>query len=217
MAAERPPRTASRPGRLMALSAAAGFAAGGVAQLLALGGGSVRPVGTGLAPWLTVGFIVTIVAARRLTGPQRLPWTCIVAAAYLYAWLFAYHLLYRVVQSPPTATVWAESRLWVAAVAPGCVALGCLAVGSLRSGVVGDACAAASLAWSLPEAVAAMHDGTSHGLAFALPVLLLAVVPPAVARGRRCDPAIVACAGLLGGAALALALPPLLRVLNHVG
>jgi len=223
MTAERPVRNGRPVGRqamgpaLLALSPAAGVVAGAAAQLLATGGEAVRPLGTSLAPWLTIGFVLAILTARSWRGPNRASWTCVLAASYLYAWLLTYHVLYRVIQHPPTVAVWAEARLWVAAVAPGCVALGVLALGSLRRGLVGDACSAAALAWSVPEIVAAAQTTWSHAALFALPVLALAAVPPAVARGRRCDAAVVVATALLGGAALMVALPPLLHVLNGYG
>lgn len=202
---------------LIATSAAVGGVAGCIAQLLASSGEAVSPLGASTAPWVVVGFVLALTAARRRTERDLVPRMCVVSATYLYGWLFAYHLLYWAIQGPPGMTVWAESRYWVAAVAPACVILGVLAVGSLRRDVIGDVCLGVPIALSLPEAVGAAQHGWSQVLLFALPTLLVAVTPLIVVRGRRWNPTVVFLTALLGGAALTFVMPPVTRLLNGLG
>lgn len=222
MSPDRVARPALATGRtcgllaFLALASLVGVAAGVVAQLLVTTGGAISSFGAATAPWVAIGFIYILQAARRWSGRDRPPWMCVVAAAYLFGWLVAYHVLYGALERPPVATVWAESRLWVAAVAPACVTLGCLAVGSLRPGTLGDACLAAPLAWSLPESVAAVHSSVAQVVLFTVPTLLIAVIPLATAR-RRWSPTTVTITALLGGAALAVVLPSITRVVNSMG
>lgn len=202
---------------LIATSAAVGGVAGCIAQLLASSDEAVAPLGASTAPWVVVGFVLTHMAARRWTDRDLVPRMCVVSATYLYGWLFAYHLLYWAIQGSPGMTVWAESRYWVAAVAPACVIIGWLAVGSLRRDVIGDVCLGAPIAWSLPEAAAAAQDGWSQVLLFMLPTLLIAVTPLIVARGRRWDPTVVVLTALPGAAALTFVLPPVTQLLSGQG
>jgi hypothetical protein len=202
---------------VLAITAIVGVVVGAVAQLLTSASGAVSALGASTAIWVTIGFVLVAGVAKRWSGRDRLPWTCVVMAAYLYGWLLAYHAMYGLIKGPPVMTVWGESRLWVAAVAPACVGLGCLAVGSLRSGVAGDMCLAAPLAWSLPEAVRMISGGWSHGLLLAVPTLLVAAIPLAATRRRRWSPTVVTMTALLGGAALMVVIPLATRVLNSAG
>ena len=201
---------------LLAATVLIGVGFGAVAQLFTSSGSALQALGMSTAPWVTVGFVLASIVARRWTGRDRALWMCVLVALYLYGWLLAYHCLYALIEDVPAATVWAESRLWVAAVAPACLALGYVAVGSLRSGVVGDVCLAAPLAWSLPEAVGAAYTGWSQVLLVTVP-LLLAAAAPLITRDRRWNPTIIVITALLGGAALMVVSAPVMRVLNSAG
>lgn len=202
---------------LLAATVLIGVGFGAAAQLLTSSGPALQALGMSTAPWVTVGFVFASIVARRWTGRDRAPWMCVLVALYLYGWLLAYHCLYALIENVPAATVWAESRLWVAAVAPACLALGYVAVGSLRSGVVGDVCLAAPLAWSLPEAVGAAYTGWSQALLMTAPLLLVAAAPLVITRDRRWNPTIIVITALLGEAALMVVSAPVMRVLNSAG
>lgn len=193
----------------------AGLVVGLIAKLLGEAGNqALGSLGTGMAIWLGIGFIMVSELTRKWQVANGLWWTCALVATYLYAWLLAYHLTYLLLDSAPGWTVWGESRLWVAAVAPSCVVLGILATCSLKTGHLAEVCLAIPIAWSLPEVVSAVHHGWSYALIVGAPTLAVAVVPLFRARLRVRHPVTIVATAMLGGALLVLFLSDITRYLD---
>jgi hypothetical protein len=157
-----------------------GFAA---ESLRASGSDSVSTLGGATAIWVTIGFVLVQQIARVWPARDRIAWISVVSAAYLFAWLSAYHVLFGVKDKLAFSQVWPEARYWFAAVAPACLALGFVAVSSLRDDWLGDACLVLPLGWSLPEVYLDARAGSSYLAIVSIPTLLVALVP--IARARR--------------------------------
>ena len=200
----------SREWRSLALSGAAGLAAGIAAQLLRERTGALSILGGGIAVWVTIGLFPVRRTAAAWAGPDRWAWSCVAAAAYLYAWLLAYHALFGVHDHVAFGAVWHEARYWVAAVAPAAIALGLVAVGSLRRDLLGDLCVGAPLGWSLHETYAAASEGWSTALVVGLPTLAAAGLFVAVSGVRGRNVWAIAGSALAVGLAFHLAYPDLI-------
>ena len=142
-------------------------------------------LGGATAIWVTLGYLAVRLFAARWRYRDRLAWTCVLSACYLFAWLTVYHLLFGLHWSLSSAQVWSQARYWTAAVAPACLVLGSVAVYSLRRGVLGDICLALPLGWSLPEVVARAGSGAAYLEIISVPTLLVAIVPLLGRRKRR--------------------------------
>ena len=201
--------------RAVTQAAVCGLAVGAVAQLLDQGSGAIHELGGGTAFWVTIGFVLTRLTAHAWTSRDRAAWACVVAAAYLFAWLLAYHALYAILDHAPAVVVWEEARRFVAAVAPACVILGLVATASLREGLVGDICLALPLGWSLPAAASAAHQGWSYALVMTVPMLLAGLTPLLLARDRRWRGATVVGTALASVLVVYLLYSPILDVLNR--
>ncbi len=157
-------------------------------------------LGGGWAIWVTLGYVTTRHTSRIWRGRDRAAWACVVAAAYLFAWLFAYHALFGLRWGLPLADAWLEARRWVVAVAPACAALGLIATGSLREGLLGDVCLALPLGWSVPEAASGLQNGGGYVAAVTMPTLAVAALVLITARERRWNGRTLVVATLASGA-----------------
>jgi len=162
--------------------------------------GAFMDLGASTAIWLTIGFLLARWIAQTRPPRDRIAWISVVLAAYLFAWLIAYHTLWGIREQLDFAQVWPQMRFWIAAVAPVCVALGLVAVFSLRKDWLGDACLIVPIGWSLRDAYFYGHQGVSEIVVVAIPTLLAALIPAATARRRRWRPLVVAATLLLSGA-----------------
>lgn len=199
----------------IAVCVLAGLAMGVVAKLLGEEGNrALLSLAAGTAIWLGIGFILVSELNRRWEVTHRLLWSWVLVAAYLYAWLLTYHLTDLLVSGASGWTVWSESRIWVACVAPACVVLGSLATRSLNTGALSEACLAVPLAWSLPEVVTAIHHGWSYALIAGVPILAVACVPLYRERSRLRRPSVIVVTAMLGGALLIPILPSITRYIS---
>ncbi len=164
------------------------------AQLLRQDGGAYMTLGAGAALWITIGFLLVMWAARRWSGPEGVAWASVAAAAYLYAWLIAYHVLFGRREHLAFAQVWPQVRFWIAAVAPACITIGFVARSCLKEGRLGDVCLGFPLGWSLPEVFLSARLGGSYITIVVLPIFLTGVIPLIVMRGRRWNPLLTAVA-----------------------
>ena len=146
--------------------------------------GALMTLGGGMAIWVAIGFLL----ARRTAGARpardRIAWVSVTAAAYLFAWLIAYHALLGAREHLGFAQVWPQMRYWLVAVAPACLALGFIATESLRKDVLGDICLALPLGWSLPEIYSNARLGGAHIAVVSIPTLLVASLPLLALRRR---------------------------------
>jgi hypothetical protein len=183
--------------------ACAGGLMGFLAETLRAGSeAALSTLGGATAIWITIGFMLAQQIARVWPVRDRIAWISVVSAAYLFAWLIAYHTLFGILEKLSFAQVWPEARYWIAAVAPACLALGFVVVSSLRDDWLGDACLALPLGWSLPEVYLNVRSGASYIALVSIPTLLVALVPLAAARKRRWRPLVVVVVALLASGAI---------------
>jgi hypothetical protein len=183
-----------------------GVLLGLVAQVLRQISGPLMDIGAATAPWVTMGFVIAVWATRAAWPLRSAGRTGAgVMAAYLFAWLFAYHSLYAVRESVGFAAAWREAAPWLVVAGPAALVLGFVAARSHRRGLQGDACLASPIAWSLPEVIHSSQQGWSAGGTVAVVIAAVAFVPLVVAARRDVRLVRVALASaLLGGVALAL-------------
>jgi hypothetical protein len=177
-----------------------GISLGVLAQALRQVQGEPMQLGAATAPWLTVGFALAVWAAGRRAGGR-------VLAAYLIAWLVAYHVLFAVGQSVSLAAASREALPWLLLATPICVALAPIAALARRSGIAGDTCLAASIAWSLPETI----ENAQRGDVLAAAVIAVISVLPVFAAGRRNLRIATVVVAVIAFGALALVAGPALR------
>jgi hypothetical protein len=182
---------------VVAFMACVGALIGLIAQLLRQHPGAAMTLGAGTAVWVTIGFLLVLWTTRSWEGNDGVAWASVAAAAYLYGWLIAYHILFGVRENLTFAQVWPQLRYWLAAVAPACVAIGFVANRCRRQGWLGDVCLGLPLGWSLPDVFSSARQGTSYVLIVALPTLLSGMIPLVVARGRKWNFALTAVAVLV--------------------
>lgn len=188
----------------------AGVLFGLVAQVLRQIGGPLMDIGAATAPWVTIGFVIAVWATRK-SSPLRTAgrtgaW---VMATYLFAWLIAYHGLFAVRESVGFAAAWREAAPWLVVAGPASLVLGYVAARSHRRGLLGDACLAAPIAWSVPEVIHNSQEGWSAGGTVAVLIAAVALVPLMVAARRDVRLVGVALASVVLGA-VALAVSPIL-------
>jgi len=140
-------------------------------------------LGGSTAIWVSIGFVLARQIASARPARDRIAWVS-VAAAYLFAWLIAYHALLGHRDRLDFAQVWPQMRYWLAAVAPACLVLGYIATESLRKDLLGDICLALPLGWSLSEIYSSFRVGGSHIAVVSLPTLLVASLPLLALRRR---------------------------------
>lgn len=180
-----------------------GIGLGVIAQLLRQVQGEAMQFGGATAPWLTIGFGLAVFAARRRAGGR-------VLAIYLLSWLVAYHVLYALGQSVAFSAAFREALPWLILTIPVCVALTPLTALARKKGIVGDACLAVPIAWSIPETLGNAQRGDVF---VATATAMLALLPFAAAGRRDIRIATVAVAVVVF-AAVALLVGPLVR--SHI-
>ena len=183
---------------------AAGVALGLVAQVLRQVPGQTMQFGAATAPWLSIGFALSVWAVR-----QRAPGRALIG--YLLAWLVAYHLLFAWGQSVPLSAAFREALPWLVLALPVCAVLARAARFATTSGVLADLCLALPLAWSVPETLENAQRGDA---AVAAAIALLAFLP--VAASHRRDVRILTVvigAVVLGG--LSVVVGPVVRGQIH--
>lgn len=171
---------------------------GAVAKLLG-SVGSLVLLGTGVAFWVSAGFLLARVAARHRGMLDGSVWAGTTMAVYLGVWLLAYTLVFGMQQSSGFGAAWLNERLFFI-LAPGASAIiGVIAAISLRGDWIGDAFLAAPIAWSLPEVWFAFRGGWQFVAAAAMPTVMIALLPLVSERFRRVNRAVYAGACLVGG------------------
>jgi hypothetical protein len=214
MSPDRPSRPTSIA-RNLALVALAGLVLGITAQLLRQIGGPVMALGAATAPWLTVGFLLALWTTRRSTSlPEASGLGVATMAVYLFVWLLSYHATFAIRESVTQAAAWREAAPWFLLAGPVSVVLGVAAAVAHKRGVVGDACLALPIAWSMPEIADNSKQGWSYAVVVALPTAALALMPLLAVGKRevRLVRVVVAC-GLF--AIVGLALLPVMRNYIH--
>jgi hypothetical protein len=212
--------TASRPARsrnadVQVVALLAGVLFGLLAQVLRQIVGPFMDIGAATAPWVTIGFVIAVWATRRSLPRGTATAVGIGAmAAYLFAWLIAYHALFAVRESVGLAAGWREAAPWLVVAVPACLILGWIAARSHERGILGDVCLASPIAWSVPEIVYSVRQGSSGSAVVAAVIGALALLPLVLAAGRDVRLARVALAAVTLGA-LALAVSPILLSQIH--
>lgn len=192
----------------------AGAVLGVLAQFLRQVPGMLMSLGASTAPWVTVGFLLAFSASRGVRAPYKAVLVSTgTMAAYLLAWLVSYHLLFVLRESVPLAAGWREAAPWLIAAAPACPILGAVAALSHKPGILGDACLAAPIAWTLPEALGSLKQGWSGGSAVVIPVAVLAALLIRMAVAERRVRAITLLPAAVTLGAFAVALLPAVRSL----
>jgi hypothetical protein len=118
------PMTSRRVG-LLAGAFLAGLIFGVTSQFLRQIESPLMDVGAGIAPWVTIGFVLAVWATRRgrslrnagVLGVETM-------AAYVLAWLLSYHLLFALRESVELSAAWREALPWLVFVGPVCLVLG---------------------------------------------------------------------------------------------
>jgi hypothetical protein len=182
-----------------------GLLSGVTAQFVRQIVGPLMVVGAGIAPWLTIGFVLAVWATRRSRSLRN---AGVLGAgtmgAYLLAWLISYHGLFALRESVGLFAAWREALPWLVAVGPVCLVLGLVAALSHKGGILGDVCLALPIAWSLPEVIESLEQGWSNSATVAIPIAALAVLPLVTVGRRDVSPVRVVFASvMLGGVALA--------------
>jgi hypothetical protein len=114
-------------------------------------------------------------------------------------------------QSVSFGAAFREALPWLVLTAPVCVALAPAAVFARGPGIVGDACLAASFAWSLPETI----DNARHGDLLAAVVIAAVATLPFAAAGRRDVRFLTVAVAAVAFGTLALVAGPVLRGTIH--
>lgn len=206
-------QAAVRPATVLWVEAfLAGALLGVVAQFLRQIPGPLMSLGASTAPWVTAGFLLAVWGSRGAPAARR---AILVAtgtmATYLVAWLVSYHLLFVVRESVRFAAGWREAAPWLVAAIPACPMLGAIAALSHRRGLLGDACLAAPLAWSLPDVLGSLSEGWADVAAVEVPVAVFVVLLIRMAMAERPVRPITLLAAAATLGALAVALFPAVR------
>lgn len=186
---------------------------GVVAQFLRQAPGMLMDLGASTAPWVMAGFLLAFLAARGDHSPRK----AILAAAgtmaaYLFAWLVSYHLLFVLLEEVPMAAGWREAMPWLILTVPASLALGTVAALSHKSGLLGDACLTTPIAWSLPEVVLGIKEDSGVS-AVVIPVVALLAVLIGMTKRERPVRVVTLLSAAATFAALGSALYPLARIL----
>jgi hypothetical protein len=207
-------RTSSTAPRL-ALVPLAGVLLGVLAQLLRQVEGSAMALGGATAPWLTIGFLIAVLASRQRDSFRAASGHGVATAAvYLLTWLASYHATFAIRESVTQAAAWREAAPWLLLAGPVSAALGVAAAVTHKEGALGDLCLALPVAWSMPEVLLFLWQGWVHVIVVALPTVILAFSPfLAVGRGDVKLLRVLLYCGLFG--VVSLAVLPILRNLIH--
>jgi hypothetical protein len=191
-------------------AALAGVVLGVTAQVMRQVNGSLMALGASIAPWLTIAFVLGVMAGRSIeTARRRVLVAITTSGTYLLAWLMSYHALFSIRESVTIEGAWRGAAPWVALAGPTAVIMGILAAVAHEDGVVGDICLAVPVAWSLPEIITNWESGLLNAAAVGLPAIAVAIWP-IITIGRRVRLLVVAVgAVMIGGLGLA-ALPAIL-------
>jgi hypothetical protein len=210
------------------LAVVGGLAAGAFSHLLTqlsqtfVSTPTVALLGWSTAIWVSIGFLFAWTAARARSFFKGAIWAAIAMALYLFCWLVAYCAVFGLCDPSGFYSLWTDERMFELATLPASVVVGSIAAGAWRPGLVGSACLAAPLAWSLPEVVRSLTPRSldsymcqiplwEAALFIALPTLAVALYPVLRARLPRMKwPAFAVVA--LAGAAVAYLL---LRFFNR--
>ena len=215
--ADRPaaPPAHSRSVDVHVVALLAGVLFGLVAQVLRQIVGPLMDIGAATAPWVTIGFVIAVWATRRSYLLRNASAVGIgTMAAYLFAWLVSYHALFAVRESVGLAAAWREAAPWLVAAAPACFILGSIAARSHKKGILGDICLASPIAWSVPEIVYSVRQGSPAGATVAAVIGAVALLPLVFAAGRDLRLARVALASVALGT-VALVLSPIVLSQIH--
>jgi hypothetical protein len=99
-----------------------------VAQLLRQIDAPLMSLGAATAPWLTIGFILSLWASPATTRVMTSALVGVVTiATYLFAWLASYHTLFAIRESVTGAEAWREAAPWAIAAIPTSLTLGLVA------------------------------------------------------------------------------------------
>jgi hypothetical protein len=164
-----------------------GLFVGATAQFLRQIVGPLMAVGGGIAPWVTIGFILAIWETRGRPFRRASLLGVKTIAAYLLAWLLSYHGLFAVRESVGVFAAWREALPWLVIAGPMSVSLGLAAARSHKPGTLGDVCLALPLAWSLPEITESWQRGWWYSATVAIPIGILALLPFVAAARRGVD------------------------------
>lgn len=191
-----------------------GAIAGALAEVLMQIGGRFAYLGSGVAFWMTAGFLVTRLAVPYKTSQaERTVWAGATMVVYLLAWIFAFCVAYGTLGPSSLWVAW-YGKLGFVIFAPVLGALiGVAASLSLRPGWIGDACIAAPIAWSLPEVVVNAARGWQSIVAVSLPTLLIALVTTFVLRRRDMKWPVLAGSCVIGAVAAFYLLQFTVRIL----
>jgi hypothetical protein len=188
----------------------AGAILGVLAQFLRQVPGALMYLGASTAPWVMVGFLFAVSASRGArTSRKAILVATGTVAAYLLMWLVSYHLLFVLRESVSLAAGWRQVAPWLVAAVPASPILGTIAALSHKRGLLGDACLAAPIAWSLPEALESLKEGWLVGATFVTPVAVFATLLIRMAIHERQVRAITLLAAVVTLGALSIALFPL--------
>jgi hypothetical protein len=121
-----------------------GLFVGATAQFLRQIVGPLMAVGGGIAPWVTIGFILAIWETRGRPFRRASLLGVKTIAAYLLAWLLSYHGLFAVRESIGVFAAWREALPWLVIAGPMSVFLGLAAARSHKPGTLGDVCLGAT-------------------------------------------------------------------------
>ncbi|HOU24311.1 MAG TPA: hypothetical protein PLB30_06850 [Thermoleophilia bacterium] len=186
----------------VALAIALGAAAGVVAQYLRQMVGPVGVLGGSTALWITLGYVLAWRAVHGRAWLQGWLRATAVMAAYLMAWVITYHTVFAVREQVGFASAWYEARPWLVVLAPAAALLGLIATGSSKRGPLGEVCLALPVAWSLPEAAAALDLGLLCFAIVCVPTIAVALVPLCAERPRGLSRVTVLATVVLGAVAV---------------
>lgn len=191
---------------------ASGIVAGAVAQILRQINDPLMDLGGGTAVWLSIGFLAAQTAACARSLRPGIWRAALAMALFLAFWLLTYCLVFGLRDTAGFTAMFRDERPFEIATLPASAVIGLIAALSVRPGLLGSACLAAPVAWSVPEVLRSVVADSSEywvlnagrwqfALAVGLPTLLVAFVPMVRARKRVAWLVFAAVAVLFGGAA----------------
>jgi hypothetical protein len=178
-----------------------GVALGLGAQLLRQLDGPLMSLGAATAPWLTIGFILSLWASRATT---RVTTSSLVGVAtmatYLFAWLASYHTLFAIRESVTGAEAWQEAAPWAIAAIPTSLILGLVAALTPSVAIARIVSLAFPLALAFPELLVSL--GWAHTAVIGVPALAFTILAAVI---LEVDRRALLHAGIAGAALAALA------------
>jgi hypothetical protein len=196
----------------LAVSTFAGVTLGVVAQLLRQLDNPLMSLGAATAPWLTIGFILSLWASRATT---RVTTSALVGVAtittYLFAWLASYHTLFAIRESVTGAEAWREAAPWAIAAIPTSLILGLVAGLTPSVAVARNVSLAFPIALAFPELVVNLKAGWAPAAVIGAPVLACSILAAVILEADR---RALFQAGMAGAAlaTLAVVVLPIVRM-----